>query len=79
MKFNDKVYDILKEVAQIYIPAIATLYFALAQIWELPYGPQVVATLTAIDTFLGACLKISTVQYNKGITPHTEGLDGNEV
>lgn len=63
---NNKVYDVLKDFAQIWIPALGTLYFALSQIWNLPYGPEVVATLTAIDTFLGAVLKISTVQYNKG-------------
>jgi len=62
---SDKLYNILKEIAQIWIPAAATLYFALSQIWGFPYGSEVVATLTAIDTFLGAVLKISTVAYNK--------------
>lgn len=62
---NNKVYDILKELAQVWIPAIATLYFALAEIWGLPCASEIVATLTAVDAFLGAVLKISTVQYNK--------------
>lgn len=62
---NNKVYDILKYIAQIVIPAVATLYFALAQIWGLPYGEQIVGTLTAIDAFLGALLGISTAQYKK--------------
>jgi hypothetical protein len=63
---SNKVYDLLKYVAQIALPAIATLYFALAQIWGLPYGEQIVGTLTAIDAFLGALLGISTAQYKKG-------------
>lgn len=67
MKMNDKIYDILKYVAQIVLPAIATLYFALSQIWGLPYGEQIVGTITAIDCFLGALLGISTLNYNKGI------------
>lgn len=63
---SNKVYDILKWIAQIVLPAIGTLYFALAGIWGFPYGEQVVGTITAIDAFLGAILGISSVQYNKG-------------
>lgn len=62
---SDKVYDILKFVAQIVLPAVGTLYFALASIWGLPYAEQIVGTITAIDAFLGALLGISTVKYNK--------------
>jgi hypothetical protein len=62
---DSKLYDILKYVAQIVIPAIATLYFTIANIWGLPYGEQIVGTLTAIDTFLGVLLGISTAQYKK--------------
>jgi hypothetical protein len=63
---SNKTYDILKYVAQIVLPAIATLYFALAQIWGLPYGEEIVGTITAIDAFLGALLGISTYKYKKG-------------
>ncbi len=63
--FKNKTYDVLKAVAQIWLPAIATLYFALASIWGLPYGEQIVGTITAVDAFLGAILGISTAQYNK--------------
>ena len=63
--FKNKTYDTLKYIAQIILPAIATLYFALASIWGLPYGEQIVGTITAIDAFLGAILGISTAQYNK--------------
>ena len=65
---NNKTYDILKWTAQLFLPAIGTLYFALAVIWGLPYGEQVVGTITAVDTFLGAILGISTAQYNKKVS-----------
>ena len=61
---NNKTYDILKYIAQIVLPALGTLYFALAQIWGFPYGEAVVGTITAVDAFLGAVLKISTDKYN---------------
>lgn len=64
---QNRTYDILKEIAQIWLPAIATLYFTLASIWGLPYTEQIVGTISAIDVFLGAVLKISTIQYNKGV------------
>lgn len=64
---NNRTYDVLKEIAQIWLPAIATLYFTLASIWGLPYAEQIVGTISAIDVFLGAVLKISTIQYNKGV------------
>ena len=62
---SNKVYDILKWIALVVLPAIGTLYFALAGIWGLPYGEQVVGTITAIDTFLGALLGISNYNYKK--------------
>lgn len=65
MKFSNKTYDILKWIAMYLLPALGTLYFALAGIWGLPYGEQIVGTITAIDTFLGVLLGISTATYNK--------------
>ena len=62
---KNETYDKLKFIAQIVLPAIGTLYFALASIWGLPYGEQIVGTLTAIDAFLGALLGISSAQYYK--------------
>ena len=61
---SNRMYDILKYICQIVIPAIGTLYFALAQIWGFPYAEQVVGTLTAIDTFMGVLLGISSARYN---------------
>lgn len=66
MMLNNRLYDALKYIAQIVLPAIATLYFALSQIWGLPYGEEIVGTITAVDCFLGALLGISTAQYKKG-------------
>lgn len=65
MKFDNKTYDILKWVALYLLPAISTLYFALASVWGLPYGEQIVGTVTAVDAFLGVILGISTANYNK--------------
>ena len=65
LKLTNKTYDILKYIAQYILPACGTLYFALAGIWNLPYGEQIVGTITAIDTFLGVLLGISTNTYNK--------------
>lgn len=65
MKLNDKWYLILKWVAQYLLPALATLYFALAGIWGFPFGEEIVGTLTAVDTFLGVLLGISSAKYYK--------------
>lgn len=65
MKLSNKMYDVLKWIAMVVLPALGTLYFVLAGIWGLPYGEQVVGTITAVDTFLGALLGVSTAQYNK--------------
>lgn len=62
---NNKTYDVLKYIAQIVLPALGALYFALSQIWGLPYGEEIVGTITALDCFLGAILGISTMAYNK--------------
>lgn len=63
---TNRTYDIMKEIAQIWLPALATLYFTLASIWGFPYAEQIVGTISAIDVFLGAVLKISTINYLKG-------------
>lgn len=63
MRLDNKAYDILKWLAQYFLPAIGTLYFALAQIWGFPFGEQVVGTITAVDAFLGAILGLSAASY----------------
>ena len=66
MKLSNKVYDVLKWIAMYLLPAVGTLYFALSGICGLPYGEQVVGTITAADTFLGVLLGISSANYKKG-------------
>ena len=65
MIFDNDTYDLLKWIAMIVLPALGSLYFGLASIWGLPYGEQIVGTITVIDTFIGALLGISSVQYAK--------------
>lgn len=60
---SNKTYDALKYIAQVVLPALGTLYFALAGIWGFPYGEQIVGTITAVDTFLGVVLRISSNAY----------------
>lgn len=67
MKLSNRTYDILKWIAMYLLPALGTLYFAVASIWCLPYGEQVVGTITAIDTFLGVLLGISTTQWKNAL------------
>ena len=62
---SNKMYDVLKWIAMVFLPAIATLYFALAGIWGFPYGEEIVGTITAVDTCLGVLLGISSAQYKK--------------
>lgn len=65
MKLNDKLYDVLKWITVICLPALGTLYFALSGIWGFPYAEQVVGTISAVTTCLGILLGISTAEYNK--------------
>lgn len=65
MKLSDKLYDILKWVTMIVIPALATAYVGLASIWGWPYADEVAKTSAVVCTLLGALLGISTAQYNK--------------
>ena len=67
MAMNDKTYDALKWIAMIVLPAVAILYFTLESICGLPYREQIVGTITAVDTFLGALLGISNVKYKKNM------------
>lgn len=67
MIMNSKVYDVLKFIAQIVLPAIATFYLTLAGIWGLPFGEEVSATVMAVDTLLGAVLMLSSNAYSKQI------------
>ena len=65
MLMSNKVYDVMKWIALVLLPAVGALYFGLANIWGFPYAEEVVGTVSVIDTFLGAILMISTNEYNK--------------
>lgn len=72
MQFSNKTYDVLKWMAQILLPAFAVLYLAMSKVWGLSYGNEVVATLTAIDLFLGTLLGISNAAYFKSVADDGE-------
>lgn len=66
MKLSNKVYDVMKWVVVIVLPAVATLYAALGGIWGLPLVTEITGTITAVDTFMGAILMISSANYKGG-------------
>jgi Putative phage holin Dp-1 len=69
-----KLYNWLKFLALVILPALGTLYFTLAQIWGLPAGEEVVGTIVALDTFLGVILQISSTNYNSSSAQGTLGI-----
>lgn len=73
---SNKVYDFLKNLSLVVLPAIGTFYFSLSQIWGLPYGEEIVGTLSALAVLIGAIVKISHANYHN---PDNE-IDGlNEL
>lgn len=79
VQFTDPVYNKLKFIALILLPALAALYFGLSKIWDLPHTTEVMGTITLIDTFLGSLLKVSTSTYNSGVLPQPKIYDGTVV
>lgn len=65
MKLSNRAYDILKWIALICIPAIATFYVALAPVWDWPLADEVAKTANALCILIGALIGISTAEYNK--------------
>ena len=65
MKLPDSVYNCLKWICLICLPALAVLYTALAKIWGLPYGAEIPATINAVALFIGTLIGISQIYYNK--------------
>lgn len=64
MQLNNKVYDNLKWITLILLPAVSAAYFGLSNVLSLPAAEQVVGTIAVIITFLGAVLGLSTQSYN---------------
>lgn len=65
MRLDNKVYDILKWVSLIALPALASFVGGLTKIWVIPYGPEIVLTVNLVAVFLGALIGVSTINYNK--------------
>lgn len=70
--FPNSVYDKLKWICLIFLPALATFYGVVAKIWSLPYGTEIPATITALGVFLGALIGVSTRAYNKSLDKESE-------
>lgn len=64
---NNKIYDILKYISMIALPAICAFYTTLSETWGLPHGPEITATINGVGTLLGALLVISSNQYKKNL------------
>ena len=75
LMMSDRVYNVLKQLAQIVLPALGTFYFAIAVIWGLAYGEEVIGTISAIDVMLGAFLGLSTKMYNNSDERFDGALD----
>lgn len=65
MKMNDKLYSVLKWLCIIALPAIASFYYMIAEIWKLPYSDEVPRTITGIATLIGALIGVSALSYNE--------------
>lgn len=79
---SNKLYDVLKWLVILFIPALATLYRGIAGIWDLPFVDEIPQTLIAVDTFLGAIIGLSTIDYNKkkeAELQETRRLNGQDV
>ena len=65
--FPNKMYDVLKWLCVLCLPALATAIRVIFAIWNIPYGEQISATIVALNAFLGACLGVSTIKYNNDL------------
>lgn len=65
MKLPNKIYDALKWITILFLPALAALYVGLAEVWGWPYADQVSRSAPYIETFFGVVLGISTLSYNE--------------
>ena len=66
IQFSDKAYETLKWLCLIALPAVSTLYWALASLWGWPYSEQISGTIAAVGTFLGTMIGVSTANYRRG-------------
>jgi hypothetical protein len=82
-KISNELYDLLRDIVEMYLPGLGTLYFALASIWGFPYGEAICGTIAAICAFLGLFLKKSRIEHTKPLPIDTSGFtyldDGEEI
>ena len=78
MKLSNEAYDILSFVGKIVLPASATLWLALADVWHFPYKVEIATTIVAIDTFLNTLLGISSANYYKEEVERLKVADNNK-
>lgn len=78
---SNRIYDLLKNFVIIGIPALATFISAVSMAWNLDpvITSNIVLTITALGTFLGTILKISTNKYNKDTEPNEKEIMLNET
>lgn len=79
IKIPDWLYELLKWVCLIFLPALSTAYSALAGIWGLPFAEQIPATTTVISLFLGAIIGVSSVGYNRTQSETGQDLERREA
>lgn len=75
MKLDNKVYDVLKWIALIAIPAFNVAYSTLAPLWGLEYVAQITGTLNVVATLIGTLIGISTAKFNKDKAQSDAGED----
>ena len=75
MKLPDKVYNWLKWLCLIALPALATFYGVIGKVWDLPHTAEIVTTITAVATLIGALIGVSTISYNKEKGGDSDGTD----
>lgn len=79
MRLPDNVYTFLKWLGLIALPALATFYGVIGKVWDLPYTAEIVTTITAVATLIGALIGVSTVSYNKGKETKDDGQTISKV
>ncbi len=75
MKMSGKMYDFLKWLAMFFLPALAVLVKTVFAIWNIPYGEEISSTIVALNAFLGMCLGISSINYQKSVKENKEKWD----
>lgn len=76
---SDKLYNILKHAAAIGLPALSALYYTVAQIWNIPDTKEVMGTIAAVNTFIGALVGVSYVKYNNSGAKYVGALEVSDT